>query len=114
MSRCAVLFYLVMFAVPLRCHCRPDSYGLLGQLPGQAVAETRVCGNQVVLRWVGVTPDSLLCQGRTLAARYRADAEQLAARWPTTAKLLRELASDYDSDARLFDLDADWREQFGK
>ena len=53
-------------------------------------------------------------QERTLAARYRADAEQLAARWPTTAKLLRELASDYDSDARLFDLDADWLEQFGK
>ena len=52
-------------------------------------------------------------QERTLADRYRADAAQIAARWPTTAKLLRELASGYDSEARFFDRDADWREQFG-
>ena len=52
-------------------------------------------------------------QERTLASRYRADAEQLSARWPTTAKLLRELADGYEWEGRLFDSDADWREQFG-
>lgn len=52
-------------------------------------------------------------QERTLADRYRADAYQLTARWPITAKFLRDLASSYEWEARFFDTDADWREQFG-
>ena len=48
----------------------------------------------------------------SLAAHYRADAEKLSAQWPLTAKLLRELASGYESEGRFFDGLSDWREQF--
>ncbi|MFM7536969.1 MAG: hypothetical protein ACKO91_14410 [Acidimicrobiales bacterium] len=35
-----------------------------------------------------------------LAAKYRADADRYADRWPRTARVLRDLAKSYDSEAR--------------
>ena len=84
-----------------------DSLGSYHIGVGFTIAKMNLCG--VVSKGVYGGGE----QERTLAARYRADAEQLAARWPTTAKLLRELASSYESEARFFDSDAEWREQFG-
>lgn len=51
-------------------------------------------------------------QERSLADGYRQDAEKTSARWPFTAKLLRELAASYESQARQEDQEADWSDQF--
>lgn len=56
-----------------------------------------------VLNGRGVTSRSLEAGGtqeRSLAARYRNDAEQCEDQWPRTAALLRSLADYYDRDAR--------------
>ena len=63
----------------------------------------------------GVTSRSLFEGGqpeRSLADKYRYDAECIAARWPFTAQLLRELATDYESQAIREDHRADWTDQF--
>ena len=39
-------------------------------------------------------------QERSLAEKYRRDAEQCADEWPRTASLLRSLADYYERDAR--------------
>ncbi len=51
-------------------------------------------------------------QERSLSREYRANAERIATRWPFTAQLLRKMAVDYESDARLFDQRSDWLDQF--
>ena len=51
-------------------------------------------------------------QERSLADGYRQDAEKIGARWPFTAKLLRQLAASYESQARQEDQQADWSDQF--
>ena len=51
-------------------------------------------------------------QERSLADGYRQDAETISARWPYTAKLLRQLATSYESQARQEDQEADWSDQF--
>ena len=51
-------------------------------------------------------------QERSLADGYRQDAKKTGARWPFTARLLRELAASYDSQARQEDQEADWSDQF--
>ena len=49
-------------------------------------------------------------QERELAARYRADADRLADRWPRTAALLRSVSDSYEREARREDEDAErWR-----
>ena len=45
-------------------------------------------------------------QERTLAAKYRSDAETITARWPYTAQILREIASDYEREATWQDQDS--------
>lgn len=61
----------------------------------------------------GVTtrgPESGGAQERELAARYRADADRLADRWPRTAALLRSVGDSYEREARREDEDAErWR-----
>ena len=47
-------------------------------------------------------------QERELAESYRKDAAQIRARWPATARLLRELAEGYESDGHRQDARADW------
>ena len=51
-------------------------------------------------------------QERSLSDVYRADAAKIAFSWPFTAQLLRTLADGYESDARQFDWESDWRDQF--
>ena len=51
-------------------------------------------------------------QERSLADGYRADATKIASSWPFTAQLLRKMAEGYESDARQFDRESDWRDQF--
>ena len=51
-------------------------------------------------------------QERSLAEGYRADAARIASLWPFTARLLRRLADDYESNARQFDRESDWRDLF--
>ena len=51
-------------------------------------------------------------QERSLADGYRADAVRIASSWPFTAQLLRRLADRYQSDARQFDRESDWRTLF--
>ena len=50
-------------------------------------------------------------QERELAESYRKDAGKIAARWPFTANLLRQLAQYYEADARREDTRAEWREE---
>jgi len=52
----------------------------------------------------GVTDDG--SQERGLAARYKADAEQLNDRWHRTAQMLRDLATEDAQDARRWDVRA--------
>ena len=49
-------------------------------------------------------------QERTLAEQYRRDAEQIDGRWPFTARILRSLASSYDSEGQHEDREAEWRD----
>ena len=51
-------------------------------------------------------------QERSLADRYRHDAVKIGARRPFTAQLLRQLAADYEGEARNHDQSADWSDQF--
>ena len=51
-------------------------------------------------------------QERSLADGYRADSAKIASSWPFTAQLLRGLADDYESNARQFDRESDWRDLF--
>ena len=48
----------------------------------------------------------------SLSDVYRTDAARIAPSWPFTAQLLRRLADGYESDARQFDSESDWRDQF--
>lgn len=63
----------------------------------------------------GVTSRSLFEGGqreRSIADKYRHDADGIAAKWPFTAQLLRKLATDYESEAIREDQRADWTDQF--
>ena len=63
----------------------------------------------------GVTSRSLFEDGqqeRSLVDKYRYDADRMAARWPFTAQLLRELATGYGSEAVREDQKTDWTDQF--
>ena len=51
-------------------------------------------------------------QERSLADQYRTDAARTSSSWPFTASLLRRLADRYHWDARQFDRESDWRDQF--
>ena len=51
-------------------------------------------------------------QERSLADRGLDDAARIAAKWPLTAQLLRELAASYKSEASREDQQADWTDQF--
>ena len=52
-------------------------------------------------------------QERTLSGEYRRQANEIGARWPTTAGLLRRIAESYELDAQWHDRDAQERDQFG-
>ena len=63
----------------------------------------------------GVTSRTLFEGGRqerSLADRCLDDAAKIAAKWPLTAQLLRELAAGYKSEASREDQEADWTDQF--
>lgn len=47
-------------------------------------------------------------QERDLAEKYRNDAAKISAKWPETARILRELAQYYERDAGRHDDDARW------
>ena len=51
-------------------------------------------------------------QERTLSGEYRRQANEIGARWPTTAGLLRRIAEWYEHDAQWHDRDARERDQF--
>jgi len=51
-------------------------------------------------------------QERSLVDMYRQDAAKIGARWPFTARLLRQLATNYEVEARREDQRADWSDQF--
>ena len=51
-------------------------------------------------------------QERSLADNYRQYASRIAAKWPFTAKLLRQLAIEFKDEAGQHDQDADWSDQF--
>ena len=52
-------------------------------------------------------------QERTLVEGYRRQANEIAARWPTTAGLLRRIAESYEREAQGHDRDAEERDRFG-
>ena len=52
-------------------------------------------------------------QETSLAESYRKDAQLIAARWPFTAKLLRDIADSYKSDSLREDNEAAWLDRFG-
>ena len=52
-------------------------------------------------------------QERTLSGEYRIQANEIGARWPTTAGLLRRIAESYEHDAQWHDRDAEERDRFG-
>lgn len=52
-------------------------------------------------------------QERTLSGGFRRQANEIGARWPTTAGLLRRIAESYESDAQWHDRDAEERDRFG-
>ena len=52
-------------------------------------------------------------QERTLVEEYRRQANEIAARWPTTAGLLRRIAESYNREAQWHDRDAEERDRFG-
>ena len=51
-------------------------------------------------------------QERSLVDKYRKDAAKIGARWSFTARLLRQLAANYEVEARREDQRADWSDQF--
>ena len=51
-------------------------------------------------------------QEKSLSDNYRQDAAKIGARWPFTARLLRQLATSYEVEARREDQQADWSDQF--
>ena len=62
----------------------------------------------------GVTSMSLYeggAQERELAKKYHQYADECAARWPFTAKLLRQLAQQYEAYAQWEDIDAEWTDE---
>ena len=52
-------------------------------------------------------------QERTLVEEYKGQANEIAARWPTTAGLLRRIAESYEREAQWHDRDAEERDRFG-
>ena len=50
-------------------------------------------------------------QERALAAKYQAEATELADQWPRTAAVLRALAKGYEEDARRYDAEAEARKR---
>lgn len=63
----------------------------------------------------GVTSRTLFEGGKqewSFFDKYREDATKIAARWPFTAQLLRDLASSYGHEARREDQQADWSDKF--
>lgn len=48
-------------------------------------------------------------QERALAATYREWSERIGARWPRAARLVREIAEDYEAEARVHDAEAEGR-----
>ena len=51
-------------------------------------------------------------QELSLAEDYRASADKISGKWPFTARLLRQMADDYERSAQVFDHEADWLDQF--
>ena len=51
-------------------------------------------------------------QERSLVDKYRQDADKIGAKWPFTAQLLRQLAGNYEVDAKREDQMAEWSDQF--
>ena len=51
-------------------------------------------------------------QEQSLTDIHREDAARIAARWPFTANLLRNLSDSYESEGRVHDQQADWSDQF--
>ena len=85
---------------------------LLDSLASRPVGIGFVCG-EINLR--GITSRSLFEGGQqewSLADRFLDDAARIAARWPLTAQLLRELAANYKSEASREDQEAAWTDQF--
>ena len=66
-------------------------------------------GNRRDVTWRGVFEGG--DQERTLAAQYKHDASQIAGRWPFTARILRELAEQYEREGQYEDDDARWRDR---
>ena len=66
-------------------------------------------GNRRDVTWRGVFEGG--AQERTLAAQYKHDASQIAGRWPFTARILRELAEQYEREGQHEDDDAHWRDR---
>ena len=52
-------------------------------------------------------------QETSLAEKYREDARSIAARWPVTGTLLRDIAASYDVESQRHDDDAARNDQFG-
>ena len=85
---------------------------LLNSLGSQHLGEGFIIGKYNLRGVVTKGPLGGGNQERSLAARYREDASKLTARWPFTAKLLRDLAVGYETESRWSDREADWRDQF--
>ena len=63
------------------------------------------------MTWRGIFDGG--AQETSIAEKYRENANLIAARWPFTAKLLRDIAASYDGESQWHDNDAAWNDQFG-
>ena len=91
--------------------CEPVR-GLLDDLASRHIGIGFVTGKRKLR---GVTSRGVFDGGeqeRSLAEKYRHDASRIAGRRPFTAQLLRQLAADYEGEARVHDQSADWSDQF--
>ena len=52
-------------------------------------------------------------QERSLADSYFDDASKIAAKWPFTAQLLRDIAESYNRQGQMHDQESDWRDRWG-
>ena len=66
-------------------------------------------GNRRDVTWRGVFEGG--DQERTLAAQYKRDAAQIDGRWPFTARILRDLAEQYEHEGQYEDDEARWRDR---
>lgn len=83
----------------------------LDEYKSQSIGEGFVIGKRNLR---GVTSRGVLEGGgqeRSLAGRYLTDASNIAAKWPFTAKLLREIAESFGREGHMHDQESDWRDQ---